>query len=873
MVKKIFYSSIPHLVAVFLFLVLTLAYFYPVLEGKEVEQGDITQFRGMAREIVEHREQTGEEPLWTNAMFGGMPAYLISVQYPFNLIRFVDQALSLGMGRPEKFLFLSLIGFYIFLLSFRVNPWLSIAGAIAFGFSTYFFIIAEAGHNTKSHAMAYMAPLIAGIYLTFRGKVLLGCALTGLFLALQIFTNHLQITYYTLLIVIVFGIFELVHAIRNNLVPVFFKRLAILFIPVVLAVGVNFTNLYLVWEYGRYSMRGPSELTDQQEVRTSGLDKDYILDDYSYGIAETMNLMIPNFKGGASSYDLGTGSETYRVLREQNIQGARDIVRGLPAYWGPQRFTSGPVYLGASVIFFFILGLFVLRGRYKWWLLTATILSVALAWGKHFMFLSDLFIDYFPGYDRFRTVSMILVIAQVTMPLLGILGLREILLKGPSGEFKAALKKTFYIAGGIALFFALLPGMLFSFSAPVDSQLIAMGWPEFLVDALQQDRMRLMRSDAFRSFVFVSLAAGSVYLFLLGKMPARWLALGIGLIFLVDLWPVNRRFLSSDDFVTPREINQPFLKTEADAMILQDDDPHYRVYNTTRSPFNDAITSWHHNSIGGYHGAKMGRYQDLIDHHLSRHNMDVLNMLNTKYFIRHGENGQPQAFRNPRALGNAWFVERVRIVENPDEEIASLHDFNPAEEAVVDRRFEDFVAGVEGIRLSDASGLETGSGGENGADGENTGNANDNGDANESPSEQTGEFIELTSYSPNHLVYRAGAETERIAVFSEVYYDAGWHAYINGEPADHFRVNYILRAMVLPPGNHEIEFRFNPRGYVVGEWISLFSSLIMIFLSGAIIWREVKIKLEEPGPAETKAQPEPVAIHQGRKRRKTGKHS
>jgi hypothetical protein len=847
MVKKIFYRSIPHLVAVILFLGITLAYFHPILEGKELEQSDITQWRGMAREIVEHRQETGEEALWTNSMFGGMPAYLISVQFPYNLVRYVDQVISFGLGRPEKFLFLSLIGFYILLLSFRVDPWLSIAGAVAFGFATYFFIIAAAGHNTKSHAMAYMAPIIAGVYLTFRGKVLLGCAITGLFLALQITANHLQITYYTLLILIVFGIFELVHAIRNKLVPEFFKRLGILVIPVILAVGVNFTNMYLTWEYGRYSMRGPSELTDNQEVRTSGLDKDYILDDYSYGIAETMNLMIPNFKGGASSYDMGTGSVTYRVLRDQNIQGARDIVSGLPSYWGPQRYTAGPVYLGASVIFFFILGLFVLKGRYKWWLLTATILSVALAWGKHFIFLSDLFIDYFPGYDRFRTVSMILVIAQVTVPLLGILGLREILLHGPSSEFKAALKKTFFIAGGITLFFVLLPGLFFNFSGPVDQQLIAMRWPDFLVDALQQDRMRLMRSDAFRSFIFVALSAGAVYLFFLNKISARWLALGIAFIFLVDLWPVNRRFLSGDDFVSPRENNQPFLKTEADAVILQDSDPHYRVYNTTRSPFNDAITSFHHKSVGGYHGAKMGRYQDLIDHHLGRHNMDVLNMLNTKYFIRPGDDGQPQAFRNPRALGNAWFVDRVRIVEDPDAEIAALNDFNPALEALVDRRFEHHVTGIQGIAIA-------GRGNDDG----NTSPANDN----------AGGSIQLTSYSPNHLVYNASTQTERLAVFSEVFYDAGWYAYINGERADHFRVNYILRAMVLPPGNHQIEFRFNPRGYVVGEWISLISSLLLIILTGGIIWREIKIKMEEPEPVKEKIfQPEVVSPAKGKQKR------
>jgi hypothetical protein len=829
MLKTVFRKSVPHLVAVILFLVLTLAYFHPVLEGKKVDQPDITQFRGMAREIIEHREQTGEEPLWTNVMFGGMPAYLISVHYPFNLIRHVDRLLSLGLPRPANFLFLSLLGFYVLLLSFRVNPWLSIAGAIAFGFSTYFFIIGAAGHNTKSHAMAYMAPLLAGIYLTFRGKVLLGCALTTVFLALQIYANHLQITYYTLLIVIIYGIYELVHAFRSKRLPLFFKNLSILFIPVLLAIGANFTNLYLVWEYNRYSTRGPSELTDRPENRTGGLDKGYILDDYSYGISETMNLMIPDFKGGASNYDLGDDSEVYEALTGQGVRGAREIASGMPAYWGPQRFTSGPVYIGASVIFFFILGLFILKSRYKWWLLTATLLSVTLAWGKHFLILSELFIDYFPGYNRFRTVSMILVIAQLTIPLLAMLGLREMLVTGPSPGFRKALKNTFFISGGITLFFAVLPGVFFNFTSDTDQQLMAMGWPDYLVDALQRDRMRLMRSDAFRSFVFVLLGGGLAYLFLLGKLSVRYLIPALAVIFLIDLWPVGRRFLNSDDFVTRRELNQPFLMSEADAVILQDNDPHYRVFNTTRSPFNDAITSYHHKSIGGYHGAKIGRYQDMIEYHLGENNMEVFNMLNTKYFIRPGEDGQPQPFINPRALGNAWFVDNVRIVEDPDEEIEALYDFAPADEAIVERRFAlhvaDFGEEVSSSPLNDGANEE---------DGENpvAGDEVTAGDA--------GDHIELVLYSPRHLKYQAETEAQRLAVFSEIFYDAGWNAWINGEPADHFRVNYILRAMVIPPGSHEIEFRFDPPGYLAGEWISLFSSLILLGLSGGIMWRELR---------------------------------
>ncbi len=842
----------PHITAIILFVVISFAYFYPLLEGRELLQPDIIQYRGMAREIIDFREETGEEALWTNAMFSGMPAYLISIKYPFNLVRYADQLISLGIPRPAKFLFLSMVGFYILMLAFRVNPWLSIAGAIAFGFSTYFFIIEAAGHNTKAHAMSYMAPILAGIVLAFRGKVKLGAVLLGLFLALQIYANHLQITYYTMLIVIVYGIFELVYSIRKRILPRFLRTLMMLVIPVLLAVASNFTNLYLVWEYGRYSMRGPSELTSREEVRTGGLDRDYILDDYSYGIAETMNLLIPNFKGGASSYDLGTGSELYSVLSEAGVQGARDIVSSAPVYWGGQRFTAGPVYIGAAVIFFFVLGLITVRGRYKWWLLAATVLSVALAWGHNFAWLSDLFIYYFPGYNRFRTVSMILVIAGITIPMLAILGLREVV-EGQHGiKMMDALKKAFYITGGVSLVFFLFPGVFLSFSGEIDHQLAAAGWPDMLIDALERDRMRLLRMDALRSFIFIALAAGVVWLFLLKKMTVKYMALAAAAVILADLWGVGQRFLDSDDFVSPRQINQPFLPTEADAVILRDDDLHYRVYNTTRSPFNDAITSFHHNSIGGYHGAKMGRYQDLIDYHLGRNNMDVLNMLNTKYFIRPGEDGRPQPFRNPGALGNAWFVDTIRIVENADEEILALNNFDPAREAVVDRRFEEHL-----WFITQAAYTETDAGADEYSDSGGDGNEEapgtapediepvtadevEDGDPEPDPAEEEGDIITLVSYSPNKLVYHARAGSDRLAVFSEVYYDAGWEAFINGSPVEHFRVNYILRAMEVPQGEHEIEFRFRPKGYFRGEWVSLAGSLILLFITGGVLWKELK---------------------------------
>jgi hypothetical protein len=796
---------IPHLVAVVVFMAVTLVFFYPIVQGKILKQGDIIQFRGMSREIIDWREKTGEEALWTNSMFGGMPAYQISVEYPSNLIRHVDAILSFNLPKPANFLFLSLIGFYILLLAFRVDPWLAIAGAFAFAFSTYFFIIEAAGHNTKAHAMAYMAPLIAGIVLAFRGKVWLGAALTGLFLALQLYTNHLQITYYTLIIVVVYGIYELVHFAREKRMVEYVRILGILILPVILAVGMNITNLWLTWEYSHYSTRGKSELTIKQDVQTTGLDKDYILNDYSYGIAETMNLFIPDFKGRSSSHSLGNQSEVFRVLRQAQAPNALAIAQNLPTYWGDQRFTAGPVYIGATVIFLFVFGLFLLRGRLKWWLLTATILSILLAWGRNFPLLSEFFIDFIPGYNKFRTVSMILVIAELTIPLLALLAMAELFREGIDRKrvFRS-LKYALYVTGGIALFFLLLPGALLSFSGGADAQLLDAGYPEFIVDALKTDRQHMLRQDAFRTLMFVILTAGLVLLFNLNKVNRKLLVAGLAVLFLLDLWVVGRRFLNDSSYVSKRENLAVFQPSQADMEILSDPDPSFRVFNLTRSPFNDALTSYHHKSVGGYHGAKMGRYQDVIETYLFRLDMDILNMLNTKYFISAPENqGAPMAQMNPEALGNAWFVETARIVENADEELEAIGDFDPAREMILDKRFEELVRNIPQDR-------------------------------------DTAALIQLESYAPNHLAYRSVSETDQLAVFSEIFYSKGWQAIVSGEPAEHFRVNYLLRGMVVPGGEHVIEFKFRPAGYFTGERISLISSLIFLLSLILIFYLEIR---------------------------------
>jgi len=805
MKNPILLKLLPHLTAVILFLILCFAYFSPMLEGKQLRQGDIIQFRGMSKEINDYRDAEHEEPLWTNGMFGGMPAYLISVRYPSNLLKHIDRIVSLKLNIPAKHLFLTLFGFYLLLVvGFRVDPWLSIAGAIAFGFSSYFFIIGVAGHNSKAHAIAYMAPVMLGIILSSRGKYLWGGVITGLFLGLQIAAGHPQITYYTLLMVLVFGIFWLIEVIKKKNYGIFLKSLGVLFVSVFLAVGANITNLWLTYEYGKVSIRGPSELTSESENRTSGLDKDYILNDYSYGITETFNLLIPNFKGGASTgFDLK--SKTYQEFRRNNIPNARQMVEGLPlAYWGNQRSTSGPVYIGAAIIFFFVLGLFQVKGLQKWWLFAVVIVSIVLAWGKNFMPVSEFFINYVPGYNKFRTVSMILVLAEFAIPLLGILMLAQLIQeKINKKDWIKSLKWSLYFVGGICLFFTLFPGWLFNFSTPFDEQLLSAGWPSQFIDAIHEDRQHLLRMDAFRSLAMVLLAAGLIVGFLYGKIKQHVLIIGIAFLFLIDMWPVNKRYINNDDFIAKREVQEPFQPTSADLSILQDTDPHYRVFNLTQDPFNEARTSYFHKSIGGYHGAKLRRYQELIEHHISQNNMDVLNMLNTKYFIVPGNDNQPVAQRNQGALGNAWFVTSVKWVQNADEEIEALNDFNPAEEAIIDTRFENNVTELSPMIDSISS-------------------------------------IELVSYKPNELIYESQSDQPHLAVFSEIYYDRGWNAFLDGEPAPYIRVNYVLRGMMVPAGQHDIRFEFHPKAYFMGEKISFISSLLLIILFVAMAIFELK---------------------------------
>jgi hypothetical protein len=788
---------------ILIFIVLSYAYLFPLIEGKEIQMSDIEHWRAMSKEIRDFREKTGEEALWTNNMFSGMPAYMISTGYKGNIIRYIHSYINKAFHHASMII-LYMIGFYILLSSMKIKRWLSVIGAIAFGLSSYFIIIIGAGHTSKAYAIGYLAPVIAGVILAFRKKPLTGVLLFTAALSLELYANHQQITYYGLLIIAIFGAVKLVYSFKENTLRSYFRSLLFLIAGAAIALGINFSRLYTVWEYSKETIRGPSELTTDDANKTSGLDKDYVVQ-WSYGIDETLTLMIPNFKGGGSQINPGTDSESYRTMRQKGVQNLRRNIQAVSMYHGEQPNTMGPVYVGAIIVFLFILGLYVVKGPYKWWLLSATLVSIILSWGGNIMWLTSFLLDYLPLYNKFRAPSMTLVIAEFSMPMLGFIALNNILKgKVEKSAWLKGLKWSFIITAGISLLFALLPGIAGDFITSTD----ALRYPEWLMDAVTADRKAMLRSDAFRSFIFISLAGGALYLWHTNKLKSNILIGILGILILFDLWTVDKRYLNNDNFVSKRKAENPFPMTPADKVILQDKDLSYRVL-PLQNPFQDARASFYHKNVGGYHAAKLRRYQELIDHHLQPEiqkmvkglnekqtidsifkQLPVINMLNTRYII-YDLNQQP--IRNPFSMGNAWFVEDYKIVENADEEITAMNNFDPSETAIIDQRFKSFMEGKQFSKDSDGS-------------------------------------IVLTEYQPNYLKYSSQADTEQLAVFSEIYYDKGWESFIDGKKAPHFRIDYVLRAMVLPPGQHEIEFKFEPQSYYLGNKISLASSLLLILL-------------------------------------------
>ncbi len=796
-----FKKMLPHVAAIIIFIAISLLYFYPVMEGKSLRQSDVVNAGGMQKEAQTFHEKTGEYTLWTNSMFGGMPTYQIGATPPSkNVYAYTEPVLRLNLPLyTADTVFLYLIGFYILLLVLGINPWICLIGAIAFAFGSYNLIIIEAGHVNKAYAIAFMAPVLAGILLTFKKKYLLGGLLTAFMLGIEIYFNHVQITYYLMFMILIMMIVKFIYAIIEKQIKHFAIASLVLFFAVILAVLPNIRELWTTFEYGKETTRGQSELTPKgNQQQSTGLDKDYAFA-WSYGKAESFTLLIPNFNGGSSHQELSEGSETAQVLKKNGISNVKDMLKGVQTYWGEQPFTSGPVYAGAIIIFLFVMGLFLIKGPEKWWLLAAAILSLLLAWGKNFDAFNDFMFYNVPFYNKFRTVAMALVIASVAIPTLALLALNRILFTSvEKKEMLRALSYSAGIVGGLCLIFAMVPTMFFDFTATSDPSMLKQGFPDWFLSAIVLDRQSIFRMDALRSLVLILLSAGLIWAFMAQKLKNVYVLIGLGLLITFDVWAVDKRYLNNDDFVPKRKMASEIQPSQADEMILMDKDPDYRVLNIAVNTFNDASTSYYHKSLGGYHGAKLRRYQELIENQISKNNVKVFNMLNTRYFIVPGEKGEQMVQRNVAALGNAWFVDEYKLVANADSEMTALSNFEPAKTAIIDKRFADEVKGIV-------------------------------------PGKDTTSTIQLTSYKPNDLVYSSKADRQQLAVFSEIYYKNGWNAYVDGKLTPHFRVNYVLRGMVLPAGTHTIEYKFEPTSFYTGDKISLMSSILMVLISlGAI---------------------------------------
>lgn len=793
-------------VAVF-FVIAALAYFSPVLSGKMLYQSDIAQFTGMAKEQNDFRKRTGEEPYWTNSAFGGMPTYQLGAYYPHNYVKKLDNAIRF-LPRPADYLFIYFIGFYILLSCLKVDYRLAIVGALAFGFSTYLIIIFGAGHNAKAHALGYLPMLLGGIILVFRKKYLWGFVLTAIAMALEVQANHYQMTYYFMLLVLILGVVYLVDAIRKKYLKHFLISVGILLIAVSLGIAANATGLMATKQYADWSTRGKSELTinpdGSTKENTGGLSKAYITN-WSYGISESLNLFVPRLFGGASNEDLGEDSKTYEYLVERGLPRTRalDFASGLPLYWGDQPGTSGPAYIGAIIFFLFFFGLFLVENKAKWWLLGGVLMSLFLSWGKNFGLLTDFMIDYFPLYDKFRAVSSAQVILELCAPVLAVLALVAFFDPSITKAKKIyALKYTALgvLALGVLLF--LFKGM-FDFEGYSDENLRVTGMEE-LPDMVKADRKMVYTNDLLRSLLFVLLTATTLWFYLKDRLKQNVVIIIIGLLVVIDLVGVDLRYVNKDSFVSKRRMTQPFQETALNKQIKNDTGV-FRVFDPSEG-FDSGRTAYFHQSIVGYHAAKPAGMQDLFEFYIYQGNFKILNMLNVKYVVQQDEEGSYPAI-NPDAHGNAWFVSTLKEVQHADDEIRALAELDTKKEAVVNtRRFKNINRFNFQVDSTAA--------------------------------------IVLEKYEPNHLTYKSSNENAGVAVFSEIYYPQGWNAYIDGQPKDHFKVNYVLRALKVPEGQHTIEFKFEPEVVKKGSMITLASSIILgLVVLGGIgftFWRSRK---------------------------------
>ena len=818
--KNLLRKSGPYILAVVLFLVISVIYFSPVLEGKRLQSSD-GQFMGMSKEIVDYRNATGKEALWSNNMFSGMPAYLTSTIYSGEILSRIQRSLT-SVSTPVIVLFFSFLFFFILCVLLDMGVWTAFAASLAYGLMTFNFAVMTTGHFTKAHALTYTALVVAGILVAFKKNKITGSLIAAVGLSLMLSANHLQMTYYAVILILILGITYLVFAVREKTLPDFTKTVGFLLIAVLFAVGTNFSRLYTTYEYGKYSMRGQSELSLNNENKSSGLDKEYILD-YSYDLGEAMTAFIPRFKGGGMSEPLTNTSETYKFLAEsQGADKAKKMVQsGMPMYWGSQPISGAPFYFGAVLCFLFVLGIFLVKGKDKWWLVAVFVFSLLLSLGKNFSFLTNIMLDYFPEYNKFRDVKNIIVIEQFAMALLGALAIKEVYQRKISSvEFMNGLKYAFGITGGLALIFAVIPGLAGSFSGSTDAQYLKMGYPQQFINALMADRESALRIDAFRSFIFVLLAAGGLWAYWNNKIKAQYaIILWVGLV-AIDMWPIDKKYFNNDNFTSKKEAAIPFKEMPVDKEIKKDKDLYYRVLNL-QNPMTDARTSFFHKSIGGYHGAKMKRYNELYSYAIEPEMrslitafqkpesidsvmalLPVINMLNTKYYIY--DLNQPP-LTNAHALGNAWFVKSAKVVDSADQEVTAIKNFDPKSTAIVNKSFD-----------KDLSGFTSGSG-----EGE----------------------IKLTEYQPNDLKYEATVNSgSQLAVFSEIYYPKGWKSFIDGNETPHIQVDYVLRGLVIPAGKHQVEFKFEPNSYYLGNKVSLASSILLLLTIGGYLFYSFKIK-------------------------------
>ncbi|AMA49255.1 YfhO family protein [Flavobacterium covae] len=785
----------PHALAIIGFVLVAIIYFYPVLNGKKILQSDIVQYTAMAKEQNDFRSQYKEEPYWTNSAFGGMPTYQLGANYPHNYIKKIDSIIRF-LPRPADYLFLYFLGFYILLMALRIKPLKAFFGALAFGFSTYLIIILGVGHNAKAHAIAYMPMVVAGVLMVFQKRWIIGGILTMLAAALELNANHFQMTYYLFIFLLVLTSYYVYKAIKEDDLKELIYSFGIFVVSGIISIGVNATGILATQEYAKESTRGKNELTFSPDGKKNNTETsmtyDYITE-YSYGLAESLNLISPRIFGGSNSENIGTKSAMYNFVLSQEVpeDQAKEIVKGLPTYWGDQPIVAAPAYIGAIVFFLAVLALFIDKRKIKYAFLIGAIVSLVLSWGKNFPLLTDFFIYHIPFYDKFRAVSSIQVVLELCMPVLAVLGLQSYFISEEKEQKEGLMKASLFSIGTLLLI--LLCKSLFSFSGSGDGYFIDSYGPGF-VDALKEDRKSLFTSDLLRSMLLILLTAGTLFLSFkktISQKAATWV---VGLLMVTDLFLIAKNYVNSSDFVNASEVDTPFIMAPFDEAILQDKS-HYRVFEVSQNVMSDPRASYFHKSIGGYHAAKPRRMQELFDYQIAKNNIEVLNMLNVKYLIQKNEKGEQFPIRNQQANGNAWFVKSIKFVKSADEEMKSLSNFNSRSVAILNTVSEKSQQLKETKTISNEKAK-----------------------------------ITLQSYKSNDLKYESINPKNGFAVFSEIYYGKGWNAYIDGKLVDHYRVDYILRGLPIPAGKHNIEFKFEPQVVKIGSIIALISFILMIGL-------------------------------------------